>query len=172
MIVVDDTGQEHTLEGGSPLGVVIRDYELVHDRESQGLAPALAGSGTQPNMRIQIPNHDEIPGNILVRAGFDRLQAYQHETMGSGGLQHPSQPTKTVQLAFLSDSDQPRTEPFWEQDGYEHINQNPNNFPDSNNDLQSGNILETAYEPHDRALYFHITKMGYTYTDARTVAHC
>ena len=100
MIVVDDTGQEHTLEGGSPLGVIIRDYELVHDRESQGLAPALAGSGTQPNMRIQIPDHDEIPGNILVRAGFDRLQAYQHETMGSGGLQHPSS-TKVVELAFL-----------------------------------------------------------------------
>ena len=67
--------------------------------------------------------------------------------------------------AFESTVASPRTEPFWEQEGYEHINQNPNNFPDSNNSLQSNNILETAYEPHDRALYFHVTKMGYTYTE-------
>jgi hypothetical protein len=163
--VVDDTGQEHTLEGGSPLGVVIRDYELVHDRENEGLAPALAGSGVSPNMKIRLPNHDEIPGNILVRAGFDRLQAYQHETMGGGGLQHPSQPVQGVIDAFESDAERPKTAPRWEQEGYEHINQNPNNFPDSNNELQSQNILETAYEPHDRALYFHITKMGYTHTE-------
>ncbi|MAA64954.1 MAG: hypothetical protein CL581_09290 [Alteromonadaceae bacterium] len=165
MLVVDDTGQEHTLEGGSPLGVVIRDYELVHDRDNEGLAPALAGSGVSPNMQIQLPDHDDIPGNILVRAGFDRLQAYQHETLGSGGLQHPTQPVSGVTNAFESDGGRPRTEPFWEQDGYEHINQSPNHFPDSNNSLQSQNILETAYEPHDRALYFHITKMGYTYTE-------
>jgi len=163
--VVDDTGQEHTLEGGSPLGVVIRDYELVHDRENEGLAPALAGSGVSPNMKIRLPNHDEIPGNILVRAGFDRLQAYQHETMGSGGMHHPSQPVQGVVDVFESDASRPKTAPRWEQEGYEHINQNPNHFPDSNNSLQSRNILETAYEPHDRALYFHVTKMGYTYTE-------
>ena len=143
MIVVDDTGQQHVIEGGSPLGVVIRDYELVHDRDNQGLAPALAGSGVSPNMKIQLPNHDEIPGNLLVRAGFARLQAYQHETLGSGGLQHPSQPVSNVATAFESSADRPKTEPYWEQDGYEHINQNPNNFPDSNNSLQSRNILET-----------------------------
>lgn len=165
MIVKDDTGQEHTLEGGSPLGVIIRDYELIHDRENEGLAPALAGSGIPPNMEIQLPDHDDIPGNILVRAGFDRLQAYQNETLGSGGLQHPNQPVSNVATAFESDAGRPKTEPYWEQEGYEHINQNPNNFPDSNNELQSRNILETAYEPHDRALYFHVTKMGYTYTE-------
>ena len=85
--------------------------------------------------------------------------------MGSGGLQHPSQPSSSVTTAFESNADRPKTAPYWEQEGYEHINQNPNNFPDSNNNLQSTNILETAYEPHDRALYFHITKMGYTYTE-------
>jgi len=163
--VIDDTGQEHRLPGGSPLGVIIRDYELIQDRETEGLSPAIAGSGDTPNMQIQLPDHDEIPGNILVRAGYDRLQAYQHETLGSGGLQHPQQPASIVNAAFESDGSRPRTEPFWEQDGYEHINQNPNNFPDSNNTLQSDNILKTAYEPHDRALYFHITKMGYTYTE-------
>lgn len=165
IIVTDDTGQQHTLEGGSPLGVVIRDYELIHDRENEGLAPALAGSGTSPNMKIQLPNHDDIPGNILVRSGFDRLQAYQHETMGSGGLQHPSQPAGEVLTNFQADAGRPQTAPRWEQTGYEHINQNPNQFPDSANSLQSQNPLETAYEPHDRALYFHVTKMGYTYTE-------
>tara|TARA_R100001509_G_scaffold158855_1_gene124576 strand:+ start:968 stop:16339 length:15372 start_codon:yes stop_codon:yes gene_type:complete len=168
--VVDDTGQEHKIAGGSPLGVVIRDYELIQDRETQGLAPAIAGSGDTPNMEIQLPDHDNIPGNILVRAGYDRLQAYQHETLGSGGLQHPQQPSSVVRESFESLGLQPRTEPFWEQDGYEHINQNPNNFPDSNNTLQSDNILQTAYEPHDRALYFHITKMGYTYTEREPMA--
>jgi hypothetical protein len=170
LIVVDDTGQEHTLTGGSPLGVVIRDYKLIQDRENEGLAPALAGSGVSPNMEIQLPDHDEIPGNILVRAGFDRLQAYQHETLGSGGLQHPSQPSQTVNDAFESTVVNPRTEPYWEQEGYEHINQNPNYFPDSNNSLQSDNILTTSYEPHDRALYFHVTKMGYTYTEREPMA--
>jgi hypothetical protein len=165
--VTDDTGQEHKLTGGSPLGVIIRDYELVQERGDGegGLSPALANSGDTPNMKISIPNHDDIPGNILVRAGFDRLQAYQHETIGSGGLQHPSQPVSGVTNSFTSNADRPKTAPYWEQEGYEHINQNPNKFPDSENSLSSTNILETSYEPHDRALYFHVTKMGYTYTE-------
>lgn len=32
MMVVDDTGQEHRLEGGSPLGTVIMDFRHVSDR--------------------------------------------------------------------------------------------------------------------------------------------
>ena len=164
MVVVDDTGQQHTLAGGSPLGVVIRDFELQNERESSGLAPSLANSGIAPNIKIQLPDHDEIPSNILVRSGFDRLQAYQHETMGDGGLQHPSQPSESVNTAFSNNGAAVITAPYWEQRGYEHINDNPNLFPDSTNSLTQENILKTAYEPHDRALYFHITKMGYTYT--------
>jgi hypothetical protein len=164
LIVVDDTGQEHILAGGSPLGIVIRDYELLQDRETQGLAPALAGSGEEPNMKLKLPNHDEIPSNILIRTGFDRLQAYQHETMGDGGLQHPSQPSASVTDAFGDDGLTPKTAPNWEQEGYEHIDAHPNTFPDSKISLDDDNILKTAYEPHDRALYFHITKMGYTYS--------
>ena len=165
MEVTDDTGQVHTLAGGSPLGVVIRDYELKSDRESSGLSPALANSGIAPNMKIQLPNHDEIPSNILVRSGFDRLQAYQHETMGDGGLQHPSQPSAGVESAFGLDGKEVYTAPYWEQNGYERISNNPNTFPDSQYGLNEDNVLKTAYEPHDRALYFHITKMGYTYTE-------
>ena len=163
--VIDDTGQTHTLAGGSPLGVVIRDYKLKSDRESSGLSPAIANSGIAPNMKIQLPNHDEIPSNILVRSGFDRLQAYQNETMGDGGLQHPSQPNTSVSSAFSNDGKTPTTAPYWEQLGYERISNNPNTFPDSTFGLEEDNILKTSYEPHDRALYFHITKMGYTYTE-------
>ena len=38
-------------------------------------------------------------------------------------------------------------------------------LPDSIQSLTDDNILKTSYEPHDRALYFHITKMGYSYTE-------
>jgi len=163
--VEDDTGQIHTLAGGSPLGIVIRDYKLIQDRATEGLAPALARAGVEPNMRIQLPNHDEIPSNILIRSGFDRLQAYQNETMGDGGLQHTNQPIPAVTEAFAADGKTPTTAPYWEQLGYEHIDGNPNSFPDSVSSLNEDNILKTAYEPHDRALYFHITKMGHTYTE-------
>ena len=40
MQVVDDTGQEHRLEGGSPLGTVIMDFRHVSDRDIEGLSPA------------------------------------------------------------------------------------------------------------------------------------
>lgn len=165
LTVVDDTGQEHTLAGGSPLGIVVRDFSKIQDRATEGLAPALAGSGVEPNMKIQLPNHDGIPSNILVRSGYDRLQAYQHETIGDGGLQHPSQPSASVSTAFASDGKTPTTAPYWEQLGYEHIDPHPNLFPDSTNKLNDDDILKTSYEPHDRALYFHITKMGYSYTE-------
>ena len=165
MTVVDDTGQQHTLAGGSPLGIVIRDFKTIQDRATEGLAPSVAGSGEEPNMQIQLPNHNGIPSNILVRSGFDRLQAYQHEAIGEGGLQHPSQPSASVNLAFSNDGKTPTTAPYWEQLGYEHIDPHPNTFPDSTNKLNEENILKTAYEPHDRALYFHITKMGYSYTE-------
>ena len=40
--VVDDTGQEHTLAGGSPLGVVIRDYKLIQDRATEGPSSSIS----------------------------------------------------------------------------------------------------------------------------------
>lgn len=163
--VVDDTGQEHTLAGGSPLGIVIRDFKKLQDRATNGLAPALAGSGDEPNMKIQLPNHDGIPSNLIVRSGFDRLQAYQHETIGDGGLMHPAQPSAHVSASFDNDGKTPNTYPYWEQLGYEHIDNHPNQFPNSKSGLTDDNILKTSYEPHDRALYFHVTKMGYSYTE-------
>ena len=98
--VVDDTGQEHRIEGGSPFGTVIMDFRHISDREIEGLAPALAGAGVNPNLRIRLPEPDEVPGNIVIRSGFDRIQAYQNETVGSGGLQHPAQNITEIREMF------------------------------------------------------------------------
>ena len=54
MVVVDDTGQEHRIEGGSPFGTVIMDFRHISDREIEGLAPALAGAGVNPNLKISL----------------------------------------------------------------------------------------------------------------------
>jgi hypothetical protein len=45
MSVVDDTGQEHSIEGGSPFGTIIRSFKQISDRTAEGLAPSEAGSG-------------------------------------------------------------------------------------------------------------------------------
>ena len=179
MMVVDDTGQEHRLEGGSPLGTVIMDFRHVSDREIQGLAPALAGTGVSPNMKIRLPNPDEIPGNIIVRPGFDRIQAYQNETIGSGGLQHPAQPLTHITDMFDNKYSGPRLWPTWENNGWEHLSQDGTDvsatkhehrldFPASTSegwqDHTDNKPLSTAYEPHDRSLYFHVTKMGVSMT--------
>lgn len=177
--VLDDTGQTHTLVGGSPLGTVVLDFRHVSDREVEGLAPALAGSGLSPNMKIRLPNPDEIPGNIIVRSGFDRIQGYQNETMGSGGLQHPLQPMTMVKDMFDLKNPGPRLWPTWEDNGWEHISQEATDvslttsktrlaFPDSTNlgwEEHTDNApIQTAYEPHDRTLYFHVTRMGHSMT--------
>jgi len=183
MMVIDDTGQEHRLEGGSPLGTVIMDFRHVSDREIEGLAPALAGTGVSPNMKIRLPNPDEIPGNIIVRPGFDRIQAYQSETIGSGGLQHPSQPVQHITDMFDNKYSGPRLWPTWENNGWEHLSQdgvdvsltksdNRLKFPASTvegwQDHTSNSPLKTAYEPHDRNLYFHVTRMGVSMTNRET----
>lgn len=172
LTVIDDTGQGHTLEGGSPLGTVVRDFSLVADRDVDGLAPALAGSGNDPNLKISLPHPDTVPGNIVVRSGFDRLQGYQHETMGTGGLQRPSLPDTVVKDNFNSSNLAPSTAPFWENEGWERIDERPDYFPDSRTgDLSSDNPISTSYEPHDRALYFHVTKMGWGYTEREPLGY-
>ena len=179
--VTDDTGQTHTIEGGSPLGTIIRDFQHISDRTSEGLSPTLANSGLSPNMKIQLPHPDTIPGNIVVRSGFDRIQSYQNETIGSGGMMHPAQPEQGVKDMFAEPDSAlgPRTWPTWENKGWEHISQDADNisieagktrlaFPDTHSqgwtDHTDDNPLETAYEQHDRTLFFHITKMGHTST--------
>lgn len=170
--VVDDTGQTHTISGGSPFGTIVRDFSQLSNRETEGLAPALAMSGDTPNMRIRLPDHDTIPGNILVRSGFDRLQAYQHESMGTGGLQHPTQPTPAIASNFASENVAPSSGPTWENEGWESIDSRPDTFPDSRKGHWNDNSpLETAYEPHDRALYFHVTKMGHSHSTREPIGY-
>ncbi len=169
IMVIDDTGQEHFIEGGSPFGTIIRDFDLLSDRDVEGLAPAEAGSGNSPNMRIRLPDPDTIPGNIVVRSGFDRSQVYQNESIGTGGLQRPGDAEDLVKRSFKNTNQGPRVWPTWENNAWDHIDSDPDNFPDN---TQSGwenatndAPLRTSYEPHDRALYFHITKMGHTHTE-------
>ena len=177
--VIDDTGQAHTLEGGSPFGTVIMDFRHVSDRELEGLAPSIAGSGLSPNMKIRLPDADEIPGNIIIRPGFDRIQSYQTESMGSGGLMHPAQGSIGLENTFTNTSPGPRLWPTWENNAWEHISQegSPSSESVSNTKLGFPDItmngwkehtnstpLKTSYEPHDRALYFHVTRMGTSMT--------
>ena len=177
--VVDDTGQEHRIEGGSPFGTVIMDFRHISDREIEGLAPALAGAGVNPNLKIRLPNPDEVPGNIVIRSGFDRIQAYQNETIGSGGLQHPAQNITQIRQMFDHEYAGPRLWPTWENNGWEHLSQDSDDislaqansrlkFPASNkegwHDHTDNSPLKSSFEPHDRSLYFHVTRMGTTMT--------
>ncbi len=164
--VVDDSGQQHVLEGGSPLGTIIRGFRKVMDRQTKGMSPALANSGVSPNLKIQLPNPNAIPGNIIVRSGFDRLQAYQNETIGSGGMIHPDLNENYLGNLFDNSVSGPRSGPTYEDHNWEHIDtltkdsttvgwkEGTNNAP-----------LQSSYEQHDRTLYFHVTKMGHSSTE-------
>lgn len=94
MTVVDDLGNELILEGGSPLGTIIRDYEVSNTREDANgelvVGPSAPNGKLEPNMKIQLPNQDEIPGGIFVRSGHDRIQAWSNQTWGLGGLSAPN----------------------------------------------------------------------------------
>ena len=62
--VRDETGQVHKIEGGSPLGTIIRGFRIPENRGVKGNAPALANSGKIPNLKVQLPDPNSIPGNI------------------------------------------------------------------------------------------------------------
>ena len=96
-----------------------------------------------------------------MRSGFDKVQAYQHETIGTGGMQRPDLPDAVVSANFDSTAQYPSTKPFYENEGWERVDTREDNYPDSRvGDVYDESPLKTSYEPHDRALYFHLTKMG------------
>ena len=166
MRVVDDSGQEHILEGGSPLGTIIRGFSKVTDRDAKGMAPALANSGVSPNLKIRLPDPNTIPGNIIVRSGFDRLQAYQNETIGSGGMIHPDLNENYLGNLFDNSVAGPRKGPTYEDHNWEHIDPLTKDSTTAGWKDATGNApLQTSYEQHDRALYFHVTKMGHSNTE-------
>ena len=165
IMVEDDTGQTHIIEGGSPFGTIIRTYNTVSDRSAEGLAPSVANSGTEPNLKIRLPDPDTIPGNLIIRPGFGALQAYQTETIGSGGMMRPISKDSLKHL-FTDETTGPRLGPTFSDHNWEHISQAATGeaFPDSTYkgwEIATGNApLETSYELHDRTLFFHVTKNG------------
>ena len=91
---IDDQGNELTLSGGSPFGVVIRDFGVQNVREDPStgdevVGPSVPNGKLRPNLQIQLPEPDEIPGEIFVRSGHDRVQAWSNMTWGLGGLSAP-----------------------------------------------------------------------------------
>lgn len=90
----DDQGNALVLTGGSPLGVVIKDFTVQNTREDATTGEEMTGPSTTdgkltPNLQIQLPNPDEIPGEIFVRSSHDRVQAWSNMTWGLGGLSPP-----------------------------------------------------------------------------------
>ena len=172
--VVDDTGQTHKIEGGSPFGVIIRAFQTAGERLASGLQPANANSGVEPNLKVRLPNPDAIPGNIIVRSGYDRLQAYQNENIGDGGMLHPDLGASHVGHLFDNVIKGPRFGPTMGEVGWEHISQTES-FPDSTRDGWTGatqdNPIQSSYELHDRTLFFHITKMGHSHTERYPVTY-
>ena len=95
IVTTDDLGNELILEGGSPFGTVIRDYKITNERENTVtgetfIGPSNPGGDVAPNLRIQLPKQEDIPGGIFVRAGHDRVQAWSNQTWGMGGLTAPN----------------------------------------------------------------------------------
>ena len=174
MNVVDDTGQTHKIEGGSPFGVIIRAFQTAGERLASGLQPANANSGVEPNLKIRLPDPNAIPGNIIVRSGFDRLQAYQNETMGDGGMLHPDLGPSHIGHLFDNAIKGPRFGPTMGEVGWEHISED-SAFPDSKRDgwkdATEDNPIQSSYELHDRTLFFHVTKMGHSHTERFPVVY-
>jgi len=168
--VLDDAGQEHKVEGGSPFGTIVRDFQRVPDRDIKG--PALAGSGNEPNLKIRLPDPNTIPGNLVVRSGFDRVQAYQHESVGTGGLQRPDLPDSIIKSNFDSTNTTSDTAPFFENEGYERVDTRAAEYPYSREgEIGDQSFLETSYEPHDRGLFFHLTRKGFSYTERQPLGY-
>ena len=90
--VVDDQGNELILKGGSPFGTVIRDFKLQNAREIDDeniVGPSSPNDTFSPNLQIQLPDETQIPGEIFVRSGHDRVQAWSNLSWGMGGLSPP-----------------------------------------------------------------------------------
>ena len=149
--VVDDSGKTHTIEGGSPFGTIIRCFDITRGK------PSLANSGNTPNLAVRLPDPNSIPGNIVVRSGFDPIQAYQTETFGSGGMQHPGSNSSRLGELFDSTYSSTQTHPIYEEYGWEHYDTKEEKpiVGGFNN-----NTLDTSFELHDRMLLFHVCKVG------------
>ena len=90
----DDAGNILSLTGRSPLGVVIKDFKVQNTRIDSITGEEVVGPSTtdgklSPNLALELPDPADIPGEIFVRTGHDRVQAYSNMTWGLGGLTPP-----------------------------------------------------------------------------------
>lgn len=93
--VLDDQGNTLVLKGKSPWGTIIRDFTYSNERENPKtgiieIGPSTPGGTLTPNLKIQLPKQEDIPGGIFVRSGHDRVQAWSNKTWGLGGLSAPN----------------------------------------------------------------------------------
>tara|TARA_R110002126_G_scaffold56437_5_gene150776 strand:+ start:11458 stop:18990 length:7533 start_codon:yes stop_codon:yes gene_type:complete len=93
--VIDEQGQSLILNGGSPFGTVIKDFvvkteRIQKDSTDKTTLPSSPNGLFEPNMEIQLPKDEDIPGEIFVRAGHDRVQAWSNKSWGMGGLSAPN----------------------------------------------------------------------------------
>ena len=101
--VIDDLGNQYLFRGGSPFGTIIRDYKFTKERKNLETGdtvrkPSIPNAPFEPNLRLQLPSSDDIPGGVFVRSGHDRVQAYSNKTWGTGGLSAPnSSPIGTLE---------------------------------------------------------------------------
>lgn len=101
LLTKDDQGNVLTISGGSPWGVVIKDMKTKNVREDPITGEEITGPSTTdgkltPNLEIQLPDPQDIPGEIFVRSGHDRVQAYSNMTWGLGGLSAPDPRTPGI----------------------------------------------------------------------------
>lgn len=155
MTVVDDAGKEHVIEGGSPLGTVIRTFSITRG------APSLAGSGNTPNLAVRLPNPDSIPGNIVVRSGFDPIQAIQSDTFGSGGMHHREDLSTRLKPFYDGSLTIAQKHPVYEEIGWDHLDIETKKPKVGEYDVRGH---QSNYELHDRMLLFHVTKSGISHT--------
>ena len=86
--------------------------------------------------------------------------------MGTGGMQRPDLPDAIVSDNFDSTAQYPSNIPFYENEGWERVDTREDKFPDSRSgDMYDASPLTPSYAPHERALSFHLTKMGWGYTE-------
>jgi len=93
--VTDDLGNQFIFKGGSPFGTVIKDFTYLKERVdvttgNAVLSPSTPSDNVEPNLRLELPKPEDIPGGIFVRSGHDRVQAFSNKTWGMGGLSAPS----------------------------------------------------------------------------------
>ena len=116
---------------------------------------------------IALPDPSTIPGNIIIRSGYDPIMAYQNETFGSGGVLHADLSENDLKHLFgdKENGGSLYLAPTYEEVNWEHID------PVTNESIKTGwgqatknAPLRTSYELHDRTLFFHVTKMGHSHT--------